>query len=193
VSLTTAFTRADFDNPAIRAKYELENAPLSAELGELSLAQLDALAREYSPKSLESIPSYTSHRSLGEDSDEDWTPDVDPTNEKKGSPYINCIDRQTDLYSTGVTCELQAVFRIFDHDKSGLMDMLEFQLVLRNVVEGADIRTSEKAMAYRDLDSNGVIDMDEFKQWWYQAAIKNKNNPGCEDCCGSKLCAQKEA
>ena len=87
------------------------------------------------------------------------------------SPYIDCIDRQTGLYSTGAICELQAVFKVFDQDKSGLMDVLEFQLVLRNVVEvnhlpsvrcvlienlqGANIRSSEKAMAYRDLDSNG--------------------------------------
>jgi len=180
----SAQTSQDFAS----AEFELANAPLQADLSLLSLEQLDALARQYSPSSVNAGIGRSAPQ-LAESNELEESPETQP-NQANGSPYADCHDRQTRLYAPGASCEAQAVFAVFDRDGSGLVGALEFQKVLRVVIKDANFVSSEQAMAARDLDSNGVIDLIEFKQWWYQSATKA--NPVCEDCCGTVLCATRQ-
>merc|ERR1712070_814550 len=177
------------------ASYELRNSPLRADLSQLSIAQLDALAQQYleSPNAAH-LPAAAPQKkarlptSLAE-ADEELQEEED-AKEGKGTysgPFARCVDQQSGMYASGGSCEAQAAFLGFDRDKSGLIDSREFRRVLE-VVEEVTPSVAAQAMARRDLDSNGVIDLVEFKQWRFQEAPKAHST--CEDCCGAQPCTQ---
>ncbi len=62
--------------------------------------------------------------------------------------------------------EAEDIFRHFDKDGSGAIDVRELDSLMAAL--GADIDQAEldAAVAALDADGNGVIDLAEFRAWW---------------------------
>jgi Ca2+-binding EF-hand superfamily protein len=62
--------------------------------------------------------------------------------------------------------ELLEVFRYFDTDHSGAIDITELERLMDAL--GADVSPLELKIAAEalDTDHNGSIDFDEFADWW---------------------------
>ena len=69
-------------------------------------------------------------------------------------PFAECVDPQSGMSASGGSCEAQAAFLAFDRDSSGVIDTREFRRVLE-AVEEVSPAAAARAMARRDLDSNG--------------------------------------
>jgi Ca2+-binding EF-hand superfamily protein len=64
--------------------------------------------------------------------------------------------------------EVEDIFRHFDKDGSGAIDVRELNELMEAL--GADIPQNELDVALKalDADGNGFIDLAEFKAWWQE-------------------------
>lgn len=64
--------------------------------------------------------------------------------------------------------EVEDIFRHFDKDGSGAIDVRELNDLMEAL--GADIPQNELDVALKalDADGNGFIDLAEFKAWWQE-------------------------
>ena len=64
--------------------------------------------------------------------------------------------------------EVEDIFRHFDKDGSGSIDVRELNELMEAL--GADIPQNELDVALKalDADGNGFIDLAEFKAWWQE-------------------------
>ncbi|KAG6948503.1 hypothetical protein JG687_00015436 [Phytophthora cactorum] len=70
--------------------------------------------------------------------------------------------------------EVQTAFACYDEDGSGWIDAAELRHLVSDLGGVLTERDFRKALRLLDRDSNGVIDRDEFTQWWVGQSEGNK-------------------
>tara|TARA_B100001250_G_scaffold306673_1_gene268548 strand:+ start:2043 stop:3542 length:1500 start_codon:yes stop_codon:yes gene_type:complete len=75
------------------------------------------------------------------------------------------IDRTEFKNGLGIGNELisNRLFDLFDKDKSGFIDIIEFTETIKSIIEGDKISKIKFAFELHDLDNNGFIDKKELK------------------------------
>ena len=75
------------------------------------------------------------------------------------------IDRTEFKNGLGINNELisNRLFDLFDKDKSGFIDIIEFTETIKSIIEGDKISKIKFAFELHDLDNNGFIDKKELK------------------------------
>ncbi|KAF4321196.1 hypothetical protein BBO99_00005205 [Phytophthora kernoviae] len=61
---------------------------------------------------------------------------------------------------------VRAAFACYDEDNNGCIDVMELRHVVADLGGVLTDRDLRKALRILDRDSNGVIDLDEFTEWW---------------------------
>ncbi|RLN61837.1 hypothetical protein BBJ29_003863 [Phytophthora kernoviae] len=61
---------------------------------------------------------------------------------------------------------VRAAFACYDEDNNGCIDAMELRHVVADLGGVLTDRDLRKALRILDRDSNGVIDLDEFTEWW---------------------------
>lgn len=57
-------------------------------------------------------------------------------------------------------------FEYFDSDNSGALDLKEFRELFRVIAPDSSLKESDEAFRTIDDDESGLIEFDEFLEWW---------------------------
>lgn len=68
---------------------------------------------------------------------------------------------------TLLICPLLKIWRLHDKSGDGFLDLKEVKLVLLDMGKDASKKALKKAFASMDTDGSGLVDIDEFKRWFY--------------------------
>jgi hypothetical protein len=79
----------------------------------------------------------------------------------------NAFNQCKELYSKKLSDDVVPAFNQFDKDKSGAIDKTELRALMKNLGQEINEEQSEDALKDLDLNKDGVIDIDEFKRWYF--------------------------
>ncbi len=86
---------------------------------------------------------------------------------------------------------IKAAFRNYDEDESGYIDVKEFQNLVEDLNGRMEKEEYEEALDILDKNQNGVIEEEEFIQWWSRRSADIDGDGEIDDI-EKTLCRLKE-
>jgi hypothetical protein len=99
---------------------------------------------------------------------------VKASEESNVDDFTKAVEECKALYQKVLNDDVVPSFNNFDKDNSGVIDKAELQQLMKELGQEIDDQQTEAALRDLDLNGDGVVDLDEFKRWYF-AGMKPYN------------------